>query len=95
MFFPVGWPRVLNSSEPNKINAVVCNRDKILFAVLTTDALTIWYCKACNLGYEKIIFNNNKNNISYIITISLLNINILITFGSVLKTDTFKFNYNL
>ncbi|XP_050445282.1 guanine nucleotide exchange factor subunit Rich isoform X3 [Cataglyphis hispanica] len=47
MFFPVGWPRVLNSNEPSEINAVVCNRDKILFAVLTTDALTIWYCKPC------------------------------------------------
>ncbi|XP_014479745.1 PREDICTED: guanine nucleotide exchange factor subunit Rich [Dinoponera quadriceps] len=47
MFFPVGWPRVLNASEPNKINAVVCNRDKILFAILTTDSLTIWYCKPC------------------------------------------------
>lgn len=47
MFFPVGWPRVLNSSEPSEINAVVCNRDKILFAVLTTNALTIWYCKPC------------------------------------------------
>ncbi|XP_072747704.1 guanine nucleotide exchange factor subunit Rich isoform X1 [Anoplolepis gracilipes] len=47
MFFPVGWPRVLNSSEPSEINAVVCNRDKILFAVLTKDALTIWYCKPC------------------------------------------------
>ncbi|CAK9803891.1 Guanine nucleotide exchange factor subunit Rich [Anthophora plagiata] len=47
MFFPIGWPRVLNTVEPEKITAVVCNRDKILFAVLTTDALTIWYCKPC------------------------------------------------
>lgn len=55
MFFPVGWPRVLNSSESNKINAVVCNRDKILFAVLTADALTIWYCKARNLDQKEFI----------------------------------------
>ncbi|XP_033223995.1 guanine nucleotide exchange factor subunit Rich isoform X2 [Belonocnema kinseyi] len=47
MFFPIGWPRVLNSTEPEKIRAVVCNRDKILFAILTTDALAIWYCKPC------------------------------------------------
>lgn len=26
---------------------MVCNRDKILFAVLTTDTLTVWYCKPC------------------------------------------------
>lgn len=45
MFFPIGWPRVLNTIDPEKITAVVCNRDKILFAVLTTDTLTIWYCK--------------------------------------------------
>ncbi|EFN72501.1 Protein RIC1-like protein [Camponotus floridanus] len=56
MFFPVGWPRVLNSSEPSEINAVVCNRDKILFAVLTTNALTIWYCKPC----VPIVFNRRS-----------------------------------
>ncbi|XP_017891417.1 guanine nucleotide exchange factor subunit Rich isoform X3 [Ceratina calcarata] len=47
MFFPIGWPRVLNTAEPENVTAVVCNRDKILFAVLTTDTLTIWYCKPC------------------------------------------------
>ncbi|XP_035741120.1 guanine nucleotide exchange factor subunit Rich-like [Vespa mandarinia] len=47
MFFPIGWPRVLNCTEPDKIKAIVCNRDKILFAILTTDFLTIWYCKPC------------------------------------------------
>lgn len=52
MFFPVGWPRVLNTCEQGKINAVVCNRDKIMFAVLTADSLVIWYCKARNLSQE-------------------------------------------
>ena len=52
MFFPVGWPRVLNTCEQGKINTVVCNRDKIMFAVLTADSLVIWYCKARNLGQE-------------------------------------------
>lgn len=54
MFFPVGWPRVLNTCERGKISAVVCNRDKIMFAVLTADALVIWYCKARNSGRERI-----------------------------------------
>ncbi|XP_044586463.1 guanine nucleotide exchange factor subunit Rich isoform X2 [Cotesia glomerata] len=47
MFFPIGWPRVLNPSELNQINAIVCNRDKILFAILTRNTLAIWYCKPC------------------------------------------------
>ncbi|KAJ8679952.1 hypothetical protein QAD02_015739 [Eretmocerus hayati] len=47
MFFPVGWPRVLKLTEPDKIRAIVCNRDKILFGVLTHDALGIWCCKPC------------------------------------------------
>ncbi|XP_031831561.1 guanine nucleotide exchange factor subunit Rich [Nomia melanderi] len=47
MFFPIGWPRVLNTTDPEKITAIVCNRDKILFSVLTTDSLTIWNCKPC------------------------------------------------
>lgn len=45
MFFPIGWPRVLNPTDPQAINAIVCNRDKILFAILTYDSLAIWYCK--------------------------------------------------
>ncbi|XP_046425934.1 guanine nucleotide exchange factor subunit Rich [Neodiprion fabricii] len=47
MFFPIGWPRVLNIPETEKIRAVVCNRDKILFAILTDDVVAIWYCKPC------------------------------------------------
>ena len=49
MFFPIGWPRILNATEPDNIRAVVCNRDKILFAILTDDALAIWYCKVKKL----------------------------------------------
>ncbi|XP_066582694.1 guanine nucleotide exchange factor subunit Rich-like isoform X2 [Prorops nasuta] len=56
MFFPIGWPRVLNAMEPEKINAIVCNRDKMLFAILTTNSLTIWYCKPC----VPIVFNKRS-----------------------------------
>ncbi|KAG5322043.1 RIC1 factor, partial [Acromyrmex heyeri] len=58
MFFPVGWPRVLNTCEQGKINAVVCNRDKIMFAVLTADSLVIWYCKPC----VPIVFSKRSAN---------------------------------
>ncbi|XP_003428173.1 guanine nucleotide exchange factor subunit Rich [Nasonia vitripennis] len=54
MFFPVGWPRVLKVSEAEKICSITCNRDKILFGILTTDAISIWCCKPCvPLVYQK------------------------------------------
>jgi hypothetical protein len=54
MYYPVGWPRILRlppaastagSIDEQEIRQVVCNRDKILTAVLTEDALQIWYIK--------------------------------------------------
>ncbi|XP_069682235.1 guanine nucleotide exchange factor subunit Rich isoform X2 [Periplaneta americana] len=49
MYFPVGWPKVLNIPQlgHGSIRQVVCNRDKILFAILTDDCLSIWFCKPC------------------------------------------------
>ncbi|XP_011308460.1 guanine nucleotide exchange factor subunit Rich [Fopius arisanus] len=47
MFFPIGWPRVLNTSCTSSIIAITCNRDKILFAIVTRSSLAIWYCKPC------------------------------------------------
>jgi hypothetical protein len=51
MYFPLGWPRVLKlppcdgiTSEA-ELKQVVCNRDKILTAILTSNALQIWYVK--------------------------------------------------
>lgn len=47
MYFPIGWPKTLDAfgSNGNPFVQVVCNRDKILFAVLTEDTLVIWFCK--------------------------------------------------
>ncbi len=51
MYYPVGWPRVLrlppydDSVRETEIKEVVCNRDKILAAILTSEALQIWYIK--------------------------------------------------
>lgn len=47
MFFPIGWPRVLKVLDSDGIRSVVCNRDKILFAVLSDDSVCIWYYKPC------------------------------------------------
>ena len=57
MYFPLGWPRVLrlppsssssiagDSEEDVELKQVVCNRDKILTAILTGNSLQIWYVK--------------------------------------------------
>lgn len=49
MYFPIGLPRILNVFNPNSrsIRQLVCNRDKVLFAVLTDDSLLIYLCKPC------------------------------------------------
>ena len=49
MYFPVGWPRVLKLPPCDgvtcqaELKQVVCNRDKILTAIITSNALQIWY----------------------------------------------------
>ena len=51
MYYPVGWPRLLRlpprpeDAEDPEIVQVVANRDKILTAILTENALQIWYIK--------------------------------------------------
>lgn len=50
MYFPIGWPKVLNLSELKDslhIKQVKCNRDRILLAIITTDTISIWFCKPC------------------------------------------------
>lgn len=47
MYFPIGWPKVLKvlESKQGKLKQVVHNRDKVLFAILTSDTLSVWFCK--------------------------------------------------
>lgn len=47
MYFPIGWPRVLKNPEAGQsvLKQIVHNRDKILFAILTSDSLSVWFCK--------------------------------------------------
>jgi hypothetical protein len=53
MYYPRGWARLLrlpqlDSAEgPQEIRQVVCNRDKILTAIVTGDSIIIWYVKPC------------------------------------------------
>lgn len=47
MYFPVGWPKILDTpnSDEFRIIKILCDRIKILFAILTEDSLSIWYTK--------------------------------------------------
>lgn len=49
MYFPIGWPKVLKLPDlgDTRLKQVTSNRDRILFAILTDDALAIWFCKPC------------------------------------------------
>lgn len=48
MYFPIGWPKVLKlDNNFSSLREICCNKDRILFAVLTDNALSIWFCKPC------------------------------------------------
>lgn len=47
MYFPCGWPKVIDLPDLGgySINKVNSNRDRVLFTILTDDSIAIWYCK--------------------------------------------------
>ncbi|XP_066965067.1 guanine nucleotide exchange factor subunit Rich isoform X3 [Macrobrachium rosenbergii] len=49
MYYPVGLPKRLRipEVEDGAIKSVVCNRDRILFAILTEKAIWIWFSRPC------------------------------------------------
>ena len=62
MYFPTGWPKVIRIPKLGQtcIKQISCNRDRILFAVLTDDALTIWFCK---VSRTDVLRDNNDVNL--------------------------------
>lgn len=56
MYFPIGWPKILRTPEltDENIIQVVCNRDKILFVVLTDDTISVWFTKVCLFNYLQV-----------------------------------------
>ncbi|XP_025831130.1 guanine nucleotide exchange factor subunit Rich-like [Agrilus planipennis] len=60
MYFPIGWPKVLKTPElgGSSIKQVTCNREKVLFAILTDDTISIWFCKPC----VPIVFHRRDSN---------------------------------
>lgn len=57
MYFPIGWPKVLKNlgADNQIIKQIVSNRDKILFASLSDDCLTVWFCKVHKFYIKSII----------------------------------------
>ncbi|XP_033103586.1 RAB6A-GEF complex partner protein 1-like [Anneissia japonica] len=51
MYFPVGWPKYLNvpTERDEKLVEVNSNRERQLFAVVTTQTVYIWHCNPCVL----------------------------------------------
>ena len=47
MYFPIGWPKYFKEVQKdiNTLQYVISNCDRMLFAVLSEDTLSIWYCK--------------------------------------------------
>ncbi|XP_043236025.1 guanine nucleotide exchange factor subunit Rich-like [Amphibalanus amphitrite] len=48
MYFPIGWPKVLDPRIDNgeeQYRRILCNRDRILFAILSDSQITIWFSK--------------------------------------------------
>ena len=46
MYFAVGWPKQLTDPLHDwPVLCVSCNHDRLLFAVLGQDAVSLWYCK--------------------------------------------------
>ncbi|XP_069939686.1 guanine nucleotide exchange factor subunit Rich isoform X2 [Cherax quadricarinatus] len=49
MYYPVGVPKRLRipGDDDGQLKAIVCNRDRILFAILTERAIWIWFSRPC------------------------------------------------
>lgn len=64
MYYPVGWPKLLDSqNSPLKL---ATDKVKILFAVLYDKSICIWFCKPCvpityHQRTEKCIAENGTN----------------------------------
>lgn len=64
MYYPIGWPKLLDSQKsPLKI---ATDKVKILFAVLYEKSICIWFCKPCvpltfHQRTDKCILENGTN----------------------------------
>ncbi|VDH91330.1 RAB6A-GEF complex partner protein 1 [Mytilus galloprovincialis] len=47
MYFPVGWPKYLKETQHDSppLQYIISSCDRMLFAILCEDTISIWYCK--------------------------------------------------
>jgi hypothetical protein len=46
MYFPTGWPKFLDTSlMSSELYKICSDRVKVLFAILSTNELSIWYTR--------------------------------------------------
>ncbi|XP_071135272.1 guanine nucleotide exchange factor subunit RIC1-like isoform X2 [Mytilus edulis] len=47
MYFPVGWPKYLKETQHDSppLQYIISSCDRMLFAILCQDTISIWYCK--------------------------------------------------
>ncbi|XP_071039562.1 guanine nucleotide exchange factor subunit RIC1 [Parasteatoda tepidariorum] len=61
MYFPVGWPKYLETRSPNSLPlSVFCNRDRSLFCILGDDYISIWFIRPC---VEVTCFRRSKSSL--------------------------------
>lgn len=75
MYFPLGWPKVLKTEELGQgiIKQIKCNRDRILFSIITDDSLAIWFCKvSLRLGIENLLIRAFFNSLVFLSLFSVV-----------------------
>ncbi|XP_064624282.1 guanine nucleotide exchange factor subunit RIC1-like isoform X2 [Lineus longissimus] len=63
MYFTVEWPKHIRipQQDPSPLVHVSSNRDRLLFAVLTANSLSIWFCKP---SVEIVCFRRSVNSVT-------------------------------
>lgn len=51
MYFPIGWPKYLKETQHDSppLQYIISSCDRMLFAILCEDTISIWYCKVKTL----------------------------------------------
>ncbi|XP_045104693.1 guanine nucleotide exchange factor subunit Rich-like isoform X1 [Portunus trituberculatus] len=72
MYYPLGLPRRLRvpgGAAHGQVKAIVCNRDRVLFAVLTEKSIWIWFSRPC---VPVVVHQRSEESISTIGTNQML-----------------------
>lgn len=67
MYFPLGWPKHLKNLQKGSrpLQYVISSCDRMLFAIITEDTLSIWYSKVRKKKHQLIMHTENKDRFIY------------------------------